>query len=83
MTKPVRRPRFLSCLIRLALMRMSLGTLGFERTRRLIRSRCEGVPVEDGDHGALVAAADRTIAMAAGFFPGRAACLEQSLVLYH
>jgi hypothetical protein len=67
----------------IALIKLALGVLGFQRTLRLICARCARIVVDHGDHSALIAAADRTVALAAGFFPGRAACLEQSLALYY
>lgn len=73
----------LGAMLQIAAMKVALGALGFNRTRTLIQRRCENVTVAGGDHDGAVATADRIVSLAAGVFPGRAACLEQSLVLYY
>jgi hypothetical protein len=63
-------------------VKVSLGVVGFERTLRWVRRTSGGAVVrEDGDPE-LVDAAARAVAVAGAFYPGRALCLEQSLVLY-
>ena len=67
----------------IAALKISLRTRGFARTLAWIRRRVEGVtPVAEVDQ-ALVRAAEWSVAMAAAFYPGRAQCLERSLVLYY
>ncbi len=61
---------------------LSLKTLGLRRSVRLAR-RLAGKAVETGapDRQSAMAAA-RVVSAAAAFYPGRAQCLEQSLVLF-
>lgn len=67
----------------LAAVKAGLSLIGFARTRRAIElvSRHSVVIRADSSEGDI----DRSVqalATAAAFFPGRALCLEQSLVLY-
>ena len=65
------------------LVKLSLRAGGFGRTVRWIRHRVEGVARLE-DVGLEVArAAERSVAIAGALYPGRALCLEQSLVLYY
>jgi hypothetical protein len=76
-----RAPSVVSCLAQLAVARWSIRTLGFGRTlAHYERTPCAApaaVPPEDP----LVALVARRVATAAALYPGRARCLEQSLIL--
>lgn len=75
-------PSVLACVLALIVVKCSLGMAGVSRTVRGIewltrhRAWCDVIPSE------LVYAADHAVAIAAALYPGRALCLEQSLVLY-
>lgn len=80
----VRPIAVLRCGIALLNVRLSLRTAGFGPTMRWMRRRVSGVDAAPppNDVGRVIMAVERTVAMAGAFFPGRARCLEQSLVLY-
>jgi hypothetical protein len=63
-------------------VKLSLKVFGFARTQRWIRRRAESMPVRPVS-GSEVAPVEHSVAMAAAVYPGRALCLEQSLVLYY
>lgn len=74
------------CTVLIVGVKLALETLGFARTLRWIRRMS---PLESGESAPHSAAAlergQRTafvVARAAALYPGRALCLEQSLVLY-
>ena len=81
-SRPLRVPSTLECLLRVAVVRAALKLLGYDRTRRWIDRRIARVPVQGDGSPQVVAAAEYAVAMGAAFFPGRAQCLERSLVLY-
>jgi hypothetical protein len=60
-----------------------LKTRGYASTLAWIRRRVEAVALVEDPDPALVTAAEWSVAMAAAFYPGRAQCLERSLVLYY
>ena len=71
----------------LAAVKGALGAVGYARTRRALdRLARRGDSGASGERGpveaALVAREAEAVAKAAAFYPGRALCLEQSLVLY-
>jgi len=63
---------------------LSLRTLGLRRTLAWVRRLASGRPraAEPGEVRELVERSARRVAKAAAFHPGRAECLEQSLVLW-
>lgn len=63
-------------------LKASLKLRGYKRTIEWIRRRVEQVPVRADVDPTVVKAAEWWVAMAAAFYPGRAECLERSLVLY-
>lgn len=69
-------------MLRLALLKLSLSTLGFGRTMRWIRRDVEHIPLLTDPDDAFVTRSEYAVAMAAALYPGRAACLERSLMLY-
>lgn len=79
----VRVPSVLRCGMILFALKVALGVVGFSRTIRWIGRRVSQVRVRSSATVATVAAADHAVAAAAAFYPGRALCLEQSLVLYY
>jgi hypothetical protein len=70
------------CMVSIARVRRSLVWSGFARTLRRVRSRSERVGVATDPSPAIIAMIDRVVAIAAALYPGRALCLERSLVLY-
>ena len=76
-------PSPLRCGLLLCAAKVALGTLGSLRILRWIERRHAPVPVISAADPGTVKAVERAVAMAAAFYPGRARCLEQSLVLYH
>jgi hypothetical protein len=73
-------PNVARCFVLLLFTRLSLKTLGFRRTVRLVRWR--GARLGVRAPRSTPARAARAVAIAGAFFPGRAVCLEQSLALY-
>ena len=73
----------LRCSLMLFLVKISLRTRGFSRTIGWIRRRVEGVPEVAPVDIEAIKRIEYTVAMAGAFYPGRALCLEQSLVLYY
>jgi hypothetical protein len=71
-----------ACMVSIALTKRSLAWLGFERTLKRIRDRSERTDIAPDFSPASIALADRVVAIAAALYPGRALCLERSLVLY-
>lgn len=79
----LRAPSVVRCGFMIFFVKLSLRTRGFGRTLRWIRKRVEAIAeVASGDLEAIKAT-EYTVAMAGAFYPGRALCLEQSLVLYY
>jgi hypothetical protein len=76
-------PSVLRCGLLILAVKTSLKVAGFDRTRRWIRRYAQrNELVDSGDTGAI-AATEYAVAMAAAVYPGRAQCLERSLVLYY
>ena len=78
----LRVPSAAECLLRVAVVRWALKLAGYERTRSWVEHRIARVAVVGDDDPAVVAAVEYAVAMGAALFPGRAQCLERSLVLY-
>lgn len=70
------------CMALIALAKLSLATVGFGRTLRWVRWHAERGPLALNCPGTMIEATERTVALAAAFYPGRAMCLERSIVLY-
>jgi len=79
----IRVPTVLTSGIMIAALKVSLKVWGYKRTIEWIRRRVENVPVRQDVPATVVKAAEWWVAMAAAFYPGRAECLERSLVLYY
>jgi hypothetical protein len=65
-----------------ALLKACLATAGFNRTVRWIRARVERTSLRDDVDGARISEVEYAVAVAAALYPGHAACLERSLLLY-
>jgi hypothetical protein len=79
----IRVPSVLTSGIMIAALKLSLKLRGYKRTIEWIERRVERVPVRIDVPPTVVKAAEWWVAMAAAFYPGRAECLERSLVLYY
>jgi hypothetical protein len=71
-----------ACMVSIAVVRRSLAWWGFARTLQRIRDRSGRAHVTTDFSPAIIVRADRVVALAAALYPGRALCLERSLVLY-
>jgi hypothetical protein len=85
-------PSVLACSFRILLVKLQLRLLGFDRTWAIVRRRAE--PRRDGASVPALEdlapspqlgheAVEYRVALASALYPGRALCLERSLVLYH
>ena len=81
--REIRVPSILRSGVMIVALKASLKLRGYKRTIEWIRRRVEHVPVRADVDATVVKAAEWCVAMAAAFYPGRAECLERSLVLYH
>ena len=79
----IRVPSVLKSGFMIVALKASLKVRGYKRTVEWIRRRVERVPVRADVDPTVVKAAEWWVAMAAAFYPGRAECLERSLVLYY
>jgi hypothetical protein len=79
----IRVPSVLTSGIMIAALKLSLKVRGYKRTIEWIKRRVERAPVRTDVPSTVVKAAEWWVAMAAAFYPGRAQCLERSLVLYY
>ncbi len=64
-------------------LKVALRTYGFGKVIRWIGRRVESIPPTAWLDAGAVRASERAVAMAGALYPGRALCLEQSLVLYY
>jgi len=83
MAPEIRVPSVLKSGLMILALKASLKLRGYKRTVEWIRRRVERVPVRTDVDPTVVKAAEWWVAMAAAFYPGRAECLERSLVLYY
>lgn len=72
----------LGCMASIVLIKLSLAHRGFARTVARIHARTPNATPWADAPDAVVARLDRLVAIAAAWYPGRALCLERSLVLY-
>ncbi len=82
-TRVLRVPSVLRCGLLICGLKLALKIRGVAWTVRWIRRRVEAVPADALVDPTVVRDLDYAVAMAAAFYPGRALCLEQSLVLYY
>jgi len=76
-------PSVLRCGFLIFALKLGIRTVGFPRVRRWVRRRVEAVSVIAAVDVEAVKATEYAVAMAGAWYPGRALCLEQSLVLYY
>jgi hypothetical protein len=76
-------PSALRCGLMILATKTALQLWGFGRTLRFVRRRVERVDANETCCMEVVRAVERAVAMAGALYPGRALCLEQSLVLYY
>ena len=77
------RPSVFRCAAMIFALKVALRIYGFGKVIRWIGRRVVSVPATTWLGAQAVRAAERTVATAAALYPGRARCLEQSLVLYY
>ena len=82
-SRPVVVPRVLQCGLMILAIKMMLKIRGFTWTVDWIRGRVQAVPASTSATIDAVQAVQWPVAMAAALYPGRARCLEQSLLLYY
>lgn len=71
------------CGLLIAAVKMMLSVRGFDATTSYIRMRVARVPTADSPGDDYVKETEYAVAVAAALYPGRALCLERSLVLYY
>ncbi len=76
-------PSVLSCMAMTLALKASMRIRGLARTLHWIGRRAGGVPSQAPVDSGVVLSVERQVAMAGALYPGRALCLEQSLVLYY
>ena len=81
-TLALRTPSVPFTMLRIALVKALLRIRGFAPTCRWIAARVRDVRVECEPGAESVRRVEYAVAMAAALYPGRAQCLERSLVLY-
>lgn len=76
-------PSVLHCGLLIAVVKLMLKLRGFDATTSYIRRKVAPVPAADVPHDDFVKKTEYAVAVAAALYPGRALCLERSLVLYY
>ena len=71
------------CGLLLFAIKIGLRTRGFARTMGWVRRQVQGVPATRSVDASAITGSEYAVAMAGALYPGRAQCLEQSLVLYY
>jgi transglutaminase superfamily protein len=79
----MRMPSVLKCGFVIFAVNALLQARGFAGVIALIRRRVAMVPADESVDASIVRRAERAVAYAGAFYPGRAKCLEQSLALYY
>src|SRR5579862_7012736 len=77
------KPSAVYCGYLLLTARVALRMFGCSRTLRFIRRRVGRVSLLHSVDRAAIARVEHKVAVAAALYPGRAKCLEQSLVLFY
>ncbi len=78
----VRIPSALYCAVVVAGVKLALRSAGLRRTLRAIHTMAPPARATRGRSLEQVESVARRVALVGAFFPGRVACLEQSLTLY-
>ena len=81
-TRRVRLADVAACMAAIAAVKISLGWRGFAETLRRVEARSATTFSPRDADDTVVARLDYVVAVAAALYPGRALCLERSLVLY-
>lgn len=81
--RAAKTPSVLRCGLLIAAVKLMLKMRGFDATTSFISRKVAPVPATDSPDDALVRRTEYAVAMAAALYPGRALCLERSLVLYY
>jgi hypothetical protein len=76
-------PSVFACGSMICALKLALRACGFGRVTKWIGRRIESIPATEWLDATTVKAAERAVATAGALYPGRALCLEQSLVLYY
>ncbi len=76
-------PSLLRCGLMVLLAKSLLKARGFGPTVRWVKERVTTVPLAARVDEDAVRASERMVALACALYPGRAQCLERSLVLYY
>ena len=76
-------PSVFTCAAMIFALKVAFRIYGFGRLIRWIGRRVESIPATTWLDADAVKAAERAVATAGALYPGRALCLEQSLVLYY
>jgi Transglutaminase-like superfamily len=76
-------PSVITCGSMIFALKMALRAYGFGRVVEWIGRRVESISATAWLEADVVRAAEHAVAMAGALYPGRALCLEQSLVLYY
>jgi hypothetical protein len=79
----VQTPSVLTSGVMIFAVKTALGICGYAWVIRWIRRQVESVPTQASVDSEAVRTSERVVAMAGALYPGRALCLEQSLVLYY
>jgi hypothetical protein len=76
-------PSVFTCAVVIFALKGALRIYGFGKVIGWISRRVESLPATEWLEPEAVKVTERTVATAAALYPGRARCLEQSLVLYY
>ncbi len=76
-------PSVLHCGLLIAAVKLMLKLRGFDATTSYIRRRVSSIVTAGSADDSIVKRTEYAVAMAAALYPGRALCLERSLVLYY
>jgi hypothetical protein len=79
----IRRGSVIKYAVLILFAKAGLRVAGFGRTMRWLRHQVDAAPTSIKPPLPLIVAIERQVAMAGALYPGRALCLEQSIVLYY
>jgi hypothetical protein len=77
------RPTVLQCGVLILALKISLRIWGYSKVIGWLSRRLREVPATEWLDADAVRTAERAVATAGALYPGRALCLEQSLVLHY
>jgi hypothetical protein len=76
-------PSVARCMLMIFALKAALRWAGFGWTTCWIRRRVARAPAKVSPHAGVIPAVEHAVAMTGALYPGRALCLEQSLLLYY